>query len=191
MQAYANGLSDPKFSTVGAWLGSTAEPSELFSVKRMRGSSWSKHAKSVWRLVRLPRVVTPLCEFLPLLCKLERIPRPRRESLQMPTSTALGNEDVQAIRKGMCWNVRSLIFNLIFGKQRNQGGILQQYTPGQAHTRAKLWRWLGMGDSNPDLWRKCSFWQNMFEIVICDTKRPVYTYFCSVEALGEWKTEGE
>ena len=47
MQAYANGLSDPKFSTVGAWLGSTAEPSELFSVKRMRGSSWSKHAKSV------------------------------------------------------------------------------------------------------------------------------------------------
>ena len=55
----------------------------------------------------------PLCKFLPLLCKLERIPRPRRESLQMPTSTALGNKDVQAIlRKGLCWNVRSLIFNL-------------------------------------------------------------------------------
>ena len=71
MQAYANGLSDPKFSTVGAWLGSTAEPSELFSVKRMRGSSWSKHAKSVWRLVRLPRVAPPLCKFLPLLFKLE------------------------------------------------------------------------------------------------------------------------
>ena len=113
MQAYANGLSDPKFSTVGAWLASTAEPSELFSVKRMRGSSWSKHAKSVRRLVRLPRVVTPLCKFLPLLCKLERIPRPRRESLQMLSSTALGNEDVQTIfQKALCWNVRSLIFNL-------------------------------------------------------------------------------
>ena len=47
MQAYSNGLSGPKFSTVGAWLGSTAEPSDMFSGKRMRGSSWSKHAKSV------------------------------------------------------------------------------------------------------------------------------------------------
>ena len=76
----------------------------------------------------------PLCKFLPLLCKLERIPRPRRESLQMPSSTALGNEDVQAIRKGLCWNVRSLIFNLHISLGNRE--IKGTYCNSTRHTNA-------------------------------------------------------
>ena len=68
MQAYANGLSDPKFSTVGAWLGSTAEPSELFSGK---AHAWKQLEPTCKISGAFATCSAPLCKFLPLLCKLE------------------------------------------------------------------------------------------------------------------------
>ena len=52
----------------------------------------------------------------------QRSPRPCRESLQMPSSTALSNEHVQAILWNvLSWNVRCLIF---FGPQSLQKWLL-------------------------------------------------------------------
>ena len=86
-----------------------------------QNGSCSKHANSVWWSGCLPSAMISVMisvfatwvSFSTFRVRDQRSPRPCRDSLQMPSSTALSNEHVQAILWNvLSWNVRCLIFNL-------------------------------------------------------------------------------
>ena len=103
-----------------------------------QNGSCSKRANSVWWSGCLPSAMISVMisvfatwvSFSTFRVRDQRSPRPCRESLQMPSSTALSNEHVQAILWNvLSWNVRCLIF---FGPQSLQKWLLANASAGAA-----------------------------------------------------------